>query len=216
MAVEFKLDNLGDGVESGDVLEIMVAVGDTIELDQGVIELETDKATVVVPSEVAGTITKICCAEGDTLKPGDVLMEVEASGAAAPAATPEPPAAAPVPEPTAAAAAPAPPAPAPTAPVAPAPVAPAPPAATVPAPAPAAPVKPVAPVVSTVPGGGQIAAGPAIRRFAREVGVDLGAVSGSGDNGRIVRDDVLRVVRDGSATQPASACLLYTSPSPRD
>ena len=186
MAVEFKLDNLGDGVESGDVLEIMVAVGDTIELDQGVIELETDKATVVVPSEVAGTITKICCAEGDTLKPGDVLMEVEASGAAAPAATPEPPAAAPVPEPTAAAAAPAPPAPAPTA-----PVAPAPPAATVPAPAPAAPVKPVAPVVSTVPGGGQIAAGPAIRRFAREVGVDLGAVSGSGDNGRIVRDDVL-------------------------
>ena len=122
MAVEFKLDNLGDGVESGDVLEIMVAVGDTIELDQGVIELETDKATVVVPSEVAGTITKICCAEGDTLKPGDVLMEVEASGAAAPAATPEPPAAAPVPEPTAAAAAPAPPAPAPTAPVAPAPV----------------------------------------------------------------------------------------------
>ena len=208
MAVEFKLDNLGDGVESGDVLEIMVAVGDTIELDQGVIELETDKATVVVPSEVAGTITKICCAEGDTLKPGDVLMEVEASGAAAPAATPEPPAAAPVPEPTAAAAAPAPPAPAPTA-----PVAPAPPAATVPAPAPAAPVKPVAPVVSTVPGGGQIAAGPAIRRFAREVGVDLGAVSGSGDNGRIVRDDVLRVVRDGSATQPASAGAASAIPA---
>ena len=208
MAVEFKLDNLGDGVESGDVLEIMVAVGDTIELDQGVIELETDKATVVVPSEVAGTITKICCAEGDTLKPGDVLMEVEASGAAAPAATPEPPAATPVPEPTAAAAAPAPPAPAPTA-----PVAPAPPAATVPAAAPAAPVKPVAPVVSTVPGGGQIAAGPAIRRFAREVGVDLGAVSGSGDNGRIVRDDVLRVVRDGSATQPASAGAASAIPA---
>ena len=85
MAVEFKLDNLGDGVESGDVLEIMVAVGDTIELEQGVIELETDKATVVVPSEFAGKITKICCEEGDTLKPGDVLMEIESSGGDAPA-----------------------------------------------------------------------------------------------------------------------------------
>ena len=90
MAVEFKLDNLGDGVESGDVLEIMVAVGDTIELDQGVIELETDKATVVVPSEFAGTVTKICCAEGDTVKPGDVLKEIESSGAAAPAPAPAP------------------------------------------------------------------------------------------------------------------------------
>ena len=198
MAVEFKLDNLGDDVESGDVLEIMVAVGDTIELEQGVIELETDKATMVVPSEFAGTVTKICCAEGDTLKPGDVLMEIESSGAAAPAPAPEPttPAAEPTPPPapTPVAAAPTPPAPAPVDPT------PAPVAAT---PAPAAPVKPVAPVVSTVPDGGQIAAGPAIRRFAREVGVDLGSVSGSGGNGRIVREDVLRVVREGSTARPA-------------
>ena len=196
MAVEFKLDNLGDDVESGDVLEIMVAVGDKIELEQGVIELETDKATMVVPSEFAGTVTKICCAEGDTLKPGDVLMEIEASGAAAAAPAAEPAAPAPEPTPPPVAAEPTPPAPAPVAP------APTPVAAT---PAPAAPVKPTAPVVSTVPDGGQIAAGPAIRRFAREVGVDLGAVSGSGDNGRIVRDDVLKVVREGSGARPASA-----------
>ncbi len=209
MAVEFKLDNLGDGVESGDVLEIMVAVGDTIELDQGVIELETDKATVVVPSEFAGTITKICCAEGDTLKPGDVLMEVETSGAAAPADAPEP--AAPAPEPTPPPAAPAPVAAEP-APPAPAPVAPA-PAPAAPAPVAAEPAKPVAPTVSTVPGGGQIAAGPAIRRFAREVGVDLGSVSGSGDNGRIVRDDVLRVVREGSAARPAGASTVPAIPA---
>ena len=196
MAVEFKLDNLGDGVESGDVLEILVAVGDTIELEQDVIELETDKATVMVPSEFAGTVTKICCAEGDTLKPGDVVMEVEASGAAPAAPAPAAPAAAPAP------AAPAPAAAAPTPPPAPAPVAPA-PAPVAAAPAPAAPVKPAAPVVSSVPDGGQVAAGPAIRRFAREVGVDLGAVSGSGANGRIVRDDVLKVVREGSAARPA-------------
>ncbi len=194
MAVEFKLDNLGDGVESGDVLEILVAVGDTIELEQDVIELETDKATVMVPSEFAGTVTKICCAEGDTLKPGDVVMEVEASGAAPAAPAPAAPAVAP--------AAPAPAAAAPTPPPAPAPVAPA-PAPVAAAPAPAAPVKPAAPVVSSVPDGGQVAAGPAIRRFAREVGVDLGAVSGSGANGRIVRDDVLKVVREGSAARPA-------------
>ena len=205
MAVEFKLDNLGDGVESGDVLEIMVAVGDTIELEQGVIELETDKATVVVPSEFAGKITKICCEEGDTLKPGDVLMEIESSGGDAPAkeeAEPkkeEPKAAEPAPEPEAEEAAPEPepakeeksePAPAATAPK--------------PAPAPSKPVKPKAPTVSKTPDGGQVAAGPAIRRFAREVGVDLSAVTGSGDNGRIVREDVLKVVRDGSA-RPSSA-----------
>ena len=202
MAVEFKLDNLGDGVESGDVLEIMVAVGDTIELDQGVIELETDKATVVVPSEFAGTVTKICCAEGDTVKPGDVLMEIESSGAAAPAPAPAPEPAAPAPEPTPPPAAPAPVAAEPT-PPAPAPVAPAPPAPVATAPVPAAPIKPAAPVVSTVPDGGQIPAGPMIRRLAREVGVDLGSVSGSGGNGRIVREDVLRVVREGSAGRPA-------------
>ena len=204
MAVEFKLDNLGDDVESGDVLEIMVAVGDTIELEQGVIELETDKATMVVPSEFAGTVTKICCAEGDTLKPGDVLMEIEASGAAAAAPAAEPAAPAPEPTPPPVAAEPTPPAPAPVAP------APTPVAAT---PAPAAPVKPTAPVVSTVPDGGQIAAGPAIRRFAREVGVDLGSVSGSGGNGRIVREDVLRVVREGSASRPAGVGAASAIPA---
>ena len=178
----------------------MVAVGDTIELDQGVIELETDKATVVVPSEFAGKITKISCAEGDTLKPGDVLMEIETSDAApeAPAPEPEPEATTePEPDPT--------PEPAQTAPApepAPTPAAPA-PAAKV-APAPAAPAKPTAPAVSKVPDGGQIAAGPAIRRFAREVGVDLSTVTGSGSNGRIVREDVLKVVREGSA-RPANA-----------
>ena len=201
MAVEFKLDNLGDGVESGDVLEIMVAVGDTVELEQGVIELETDKATVVVPSEFAGKVTKICCAEGDTLKPGDVLMEIESSGDAAPAkeeAEPkkeEPKAEEPAPESKPEPAAESKPGPAP------AKQAPAPRQAPVPAePVKAsAAVKPSAPAVSTVPNAGQVAAGPAIRRFAREVGVDLSSVTGSGDNGRIVREDVLKVVRDGSS-----------------
>ena len=124
-------------------------------------------------------------------------MEIESSGAAAPAPAPEPAAPASEPTPPPVAAEPTPPAPAPVAPVAPTP------APVVATPTPAAPVKPAAPVVSTVPDGGQIAAGPAIRRLAREVGVDLGSVPGSGDNGRIVRDDVLRVVREGSGARPA-------------
>ena len=136
-------------------------------------------------------------------------MEIESSGAAAPAPAPEPVAPAseptpPPPAPTPVAAAPTPPAPAPVDPT------PAPVAAT---PAPAAPVKPVAPVVSTVPDGGQIAAGPAIRRFAREVGVDLGSVSGSGGNGRIVREDVLRVVREGSTGRPAGVGAASAIPA---
>ena len=213
MAVEFKLDNLGDGVESGDVLEIMVAVGDTIELEQGVIELETDKATVVVPSEYAGKITKICCAEGDTIKPGDVLMEVETSGGDAPApkeeeSKPEPEAAAePAPEPE----------PTPEPAKAPAPAAKAPAAVPAePVKASATPVKPSAPAVSKVPGGGQVAAGPAIRRFAREVGVDLSTVTGSGDNGRIIRDDVLKVVREGSRSTGSGSAAAIPAGSETD
>ena len=184
MAVEFKLPGIGEGIESGDVLEVLVSVGDTIEKETEICELETDKATVFVPSNVAGTVKEIHFAAGDTVAVGAVLITVEAAAGAAPAPAPAAPAAAPAPAPT-----PAPPAPAAAAPVAPA----------TPPPTPA----PVAPVASgskaTVP------AGPAIRRFAREVGVDLTNVTGSGANGRIVREDVLRVVRDGSASVAGAA-----------
>lgn len=189
MTVEFKLPKLGEGVDSGDVLEVLVAVGDTVEVDQDIVELETDKATVNVPCDVAGTVTKINCAEGDTVAVGDVIIELDAvAGSSTPA----------VEEPVET------PAPAPVAPVAEQPAAPAKPAAPVQPAAPVEPVAsqpPVAPAVNTVAAGGEmIAAGPAIRRFAREVGVDLRNVQGSGEHGRIVRDDVLRVVREGGRT----------------
>lgn len=197
MATEVKLPELGDGIESGDVLEIFVAVGDTISAGQDIIEMETDKATVPVPSSVGGKITKISVNEGDTVPVGGVLIEVEAeAGAASPAPPPaEPAPAAPAPEPVT---------PEPAAPVAP-PAGQAPPAPAAPAPvtpAPAAPA-PAAPVSS----GTVIPAGPAIRRFAREVGVDLSTVPGSGDHGRITREDVLAVVRSGQRTAPATASL---------
>ncbi|MEM8666610.1 MAG: 2-oxo acid dehydrogenase subunit E2 [Planctomycetota bacterium] len=206
MATEVKLPELGDGIESGDVLEVFVSVGDEISEGQDIIEMETDKATVPVPSSVAGTVTKILVSEGDTVPIGGALLEVEAGsgGGAAPAAAEAAPA--PTPPPAPAPPAPAPPAPAPAAEVTP-PPAPE-PAAPPPAPAPTAPAPPPAPTpVAAAPASnpGVIAAGPAVRRFAREVGVDLSRVAGSGDGGRITREDVLAVVRSANQSVRASA-----------
>ncbi len=180
------------------MLEILVAVGDTIAIEQDVLELETDKATVFVPSDVAGVVTQINCATGDTLNVGQVVLTLESSAAEsdpAPAAAPAPaekPAPAPV-QPPAATQPPA----APVEPVAPvAPVAPVQPVAPVAA-------KPTAPAVSS--SSDSVAAGPAIRRFAREVGVDLNNVQGTGEHGRIVRDDVLKIVREGNRSGSSAA-----------
>ena len=67
---DFLLPQLGEGVESGDVLEILVAVGDTVTNGQDVMELETDKATIFVSSNVAGVVKSINCSEGDTISVG--------------------------------------------------------------------------------------------------------------------------------------------------
>jgi pyruvate dehydrogenase E2 component (dihydrolipoamide acetyltransferase) len=215
MATEVKLPDLGDGIESGDVMEIFVSVGDVISAGQDIIEMETDKASVPVPSSVAGKVTKINVAEGETVPIGGVLLEVEAeAGSEAPAepapqATPEPAAQAePEPEPPQAAPEPAaqtpPPAPAPAAPTPP----PAPAAATPPS-QPAAQTPAPAPTSSTA----VIPAGPAIRRFAREVGVDLTSVAGTGDGGRITREDILAVVRSASQSRAAASSQTAAKPA---
>ena len=85
---EFKLPNLGDGVAAGDVLRVMVKVGDMLAVDQSVLELETDKATLEVPSSVAGRVAELKVKPGDKVKPGQVVLLLDAVGAAtAPAAT---------------------------------------------------------------------------------------------------------------------------------
>ncbi len=209
MPTEIKLPSLGEGIESGDVLEILVKVGDVIKKDQSIVEMETDKATVSVPSPLAGKILSIAIKEGQTVTIGMVLASIEAVGAAAPAPSPAPaqvtpPApAAPVPQ-VATPVAVTPVTPAvpvtPTAPVAP----PAPLKPAAPIMVPPAPVAPVAIASPTPADAGTpfsddvIPAGPAIRRFAREVGIDLVSVAGTGDGGRITRDDVLAVVRHAS------------------
>lgn len=213
MPIDITLPKLGDGIESGDVLEVFVKEGETIAADQPIVELETDKATVPVPSTHAGKVVKIHVKPGQTVPIGAPLISLEAAaGAAAPAKpAPAPPKAeAPKPAPAPKAEAPK---PAASKSETPKPVTPSKPA---PAPKPAAAEHVNAALdaaeaalqgadAASDNGGGIIAAGPAIRRFAREVGVDLARVSGSGPGGRIIREDVLEVVRraNRSAQEPA-------------
>jgi pyruvate dehydrogenase E2 component (dihydrolipoamide acetyltransferase) len=186
MATEFKLPDLGENIASGDVVTVLVAEGDVVKPGQALLEVETDKAVIEVPCPPGGRIAKVLVKKGDTVKVGQPLVMLEAAGAAAPAAK------APAPATAAKPAA----APAPASAAAPPRAAVAATTATEPAPArvaPAAEVMPVAPV--PVAAGAVEPAGPAVRRLARELGVDLARVRGSGPAGRIVRDDVITAVR---------------------
>lgn len=209
MAIEIKVPALGEGVNSGDVLEVFVKVGDTINANDNVVELETDKATVTIPATVGGKVLEVLVKSGATVNVGQALIKVEAAtGSGAPAAAPAAPAPAAAPTPP----------PAPPATAVQATAAPASKLAPVATPAPAhEPVQPVA-ATAVVDSGdlAVVAAGPAIRRFAREVGVDLRMVKGSGAAGRILREDILEVVRSGSAklqTTPGAASSAAPSVS---
>lgn len=228
MSIEIKVPDLGDGVDSGDILEILVREGETIRKDQGIVELETDKATVEVPSTHAGRVVKILIEVGQSVAVGAPLIAVEASEASESksAAPPKaPPAAAEKKAEKPAAEKPKP-APAKAEPK---------PAAVQPPQQPKPPKQDEAdddqeddaapqgasqsPAAADQPSGealGQIAAGPAIRRFAREVGVDLRRVKATGPGGRITREDVLESVRQASqqaATTTAPAATGPGSPS---
>ena len=196
---DFIIPNLGDGVAQGDVLKVLVKVGDTLAVDQSVLELETDKATIEVPSDVAGKVTAINVKAGDKVKPGQAVLTLEGSNGSSGSKGEAPKEAAAKPEPAPAEApkqdAPEAAAPAPDARDAQdAPGAPARPKASVTniaagrpqpaAPQPSAP-PPVAPShVTAAP------AAPSVRRLAREIGVDVSQVPGTGPGGRITQDDV--------------------------
>ncbi|MGC3967053.1 MAG: 2-oxo acid dehydrogenase subunit E2 [Pirellulales bacterium] len=196
MAIDFKLPNLGENIDSGDVVNVLVKEGDTISANTALIEVETGKATVEIPCPHAGKITKLFAAAGKTLKVGETIATIEGSAAGAPAAAK--PAAAPKAE--------APKAEAPKAPAAKPAEAPKPaqaPEAAAPAkaPEPAKPAAPPAPAVAESEDSGESAApaGPATRRLARELGVDLRRVTGTGPGGRITRDDIVSAVRRAPA-----------------
>ena len=187
---EFKLPDLGEGITEADVLKVYVSPGDTVAIDQSIVEIETEKATLDVPSGVAGTVSAVLVRAGQTIPVGTPLIEV---GAVAPAAGAPAPAVPPAEEAAATSAVPVAP-PAPAQPPAPAPVAEAP----VPPTAPAAPAQAAATAEGVVP------ASPSVRKLAREVGVDIGSVTGTGPDARITDGDVKRAARERVVT-PAIA-----------
>lgn len=223
MAVDFKLPNLGEGVESGEVLSLLVKEGDTIAKDQNVVELETDKATVEVPCPHAGKVTQIHVKEGDNVPIGGLLISLEAGDVAEKPEPAKPAPAKPAPKPERSSDAPAEPEPSPARHAEPPRPAPSPSRRAAPSrsePRPASPVAAAAAPSHAPPkaapaqsdqdaadsGDGLVPpAGPAIRRFARELGVDLQRVRGSGPNGRILREDVVHAVRQANVGHVVTA-----------
>jgi pyruvate dehydrogenase E2 component (dihydrolipoamide acetyltransferase) len=225
MAVEIKLPELGENILKGDVVRVLVSIGDVIKKDQALVELETDKATIEVPSTSAGKVTAVRVKAGDKVKIGQLLVVLdEAAGASAPA--PKTSAAAPAAEKAAPQ-----------------------PAAVAPAVASAARVPEeqatkvvdimsarATPKTEPAPGAGPartaaaalrsdasvagvsselavpVPAAPSVRRFARELGVDISSVPGSGAAGRINQDDVQRFVKARMTTGagPAAATPAAT------
>ncbi len=208
MPLEFRLPKLAEGDATGSVAKVLVEVGDQVQIDQSVLEVETDKAVVEVPSTVAGQVEKIHVAPGQDVTEGTLVLTLAQRGQA-PAAEAPPPAQ-PTPEPPAEQAA------KPKAPPALA-AAPAPAAQPPAAPEASAPDSSVQavepPAQAPVPGatGLPVPAAPSVRRFARELGVDLRQVSGSGPAGRISVADVKAFVRAG-LRRPATAALASSLP----
>ncbi|MFI1694736.1 2-oxoglutarate dehydrogenase, E2 component, dihydrolipoamide succinyltransferase [Streptomyces bobili] len=199
------LPALGESVTEGTVTRWLKSVGDSVEADEPLLEVSTDKVDTEIPAPTSGVLLEITVGEDETAEVGAKLAVIGAPGAA-PAAAPAPAAPAPAAAPTPAPAAPAAPAPAPTpAPTpAPAPVAAAPaPAAPAPAPAPVTPAAP-APVAAQATDEGAYVT-PLVRKLAAENGVDLGSVKGTGVGGRIRKQDVIAAAEAAKAAAAAPA-----------
>ncbi|HWM21006.1 MAG TPA: dihydrolipoamide acetyltransferase family protein [Ilumatobacteraceae bacterium] len=224
------LPQLGETVTEGTITQWFKQVGDAVAADEPLFEVSTDKVDTEVPSPIAGVVTEIRVAEGETVDVGTVIAVIGDQGAAPDGAAPAAPAPEAAPAPAAEAApakdaeaAPAE-APAPAAEAAPAPApapaaeaAPAPPPEAAPAPAPAPPAEqqltepppaPAADAAQPAPADGRLLS-PVVRRLVNEHGIDPGAITGTGPGGRITREDVLDYIdANGSraaAPEPAAA-----------
>jgi pyruvate dehydrogenase E2 component (dihydrolipoamide acetyltransferase) len=175
-AVDVTLPELGESVTEGTVTAWLVEVGDTVEADQPLFELSSDKIDTEVPSPAAGTVTEILVGVDETVEVGTVVARI--GGSAAPASAPAPES----------------PAPESPAPESPAPESPAPESA-----APAA--------------GSDALASPLVRSLAREHGIDLGTVSGTGQGGRITREDIEAAIGTAPAAPTPSAATPSASPA---
>ena len=173
--VEVKVPDIGDFSEVP-VIEVFVKPGDVVKVDDALVTLESDKATMDVPSSAAGIVKEVLVKLGDKVGEGSVIVRLESSVATA-STSPATPAAAPVP----------------------------PPPASAPAPAAASPVAAAATGVAVanlpnIPLGSTVHASPTIRAYARELGVDLTQVKPTGPKNRILRDDIVAFVKGAMTT----------------
>ena len=178
------------GVDEAEVVEIAIKVGDSIEVDQEILTLETDKASMEVPANVAGVVGEINLSVGQMVNSGMLVGSVQIAAASGAAGSPVQTEAAKPAEPTAAAVAIAPESPAPS----------------------SAASKSVQPAPEST--SGNIYAGPAVRKLAREFGVDLALLSGSGNRGRIVKQDVQDYVKNSLQQGPGTVASGRAAAAP--
>lgn len=204
MAQEFKLPELGENIDSIQVVQVMVSEGGTVEEDQPVLELETDKATIEVPSTVAGTVAAVHVNPGDAIETGQLIFSLAESGGGASKedadedkaeaaeekksetkqesesekqTEDEPSKKEPIAEKES--------------------------SDSVPESAPTKEEKTAAVEAPATASGKKVPAAPAVRRFAREIGVDLSQVTGTGPHGRVSKDDVKAYSRKLNAERTA-------------
>ncbi|HYA64612.1 MAG TPA: dihydrolipoamide acetyltransferase family protein [Candidatus Sulfotelmatobacter sp.] len=187
MAVDVVMPQMGESIFEGTITKWLKKPGDKVERDEPLFEISTDKVDAEIPSPSAGVLKEIKIAEGQTVPIQTVVAVIDGAGSAAAAPAPSPAAAAPAP------------AKAPAAPSVPAPAA-ARPAATTPAPA-AAQAAAAAPAT----GAERIHSSPLVRRLAKEHGIDLASLEGTGAGGRITKDDIEAAIAAHTGAAPAAA-----------
>jgi len=195
MAVDIVMPQMGESIFEGTITKWLKKPGDKVERDEPLFEISTDKVDAEIPSPSAGVLKEIKVGEGQTVPIQTIVGVIDAAGSAAAAPAPAK-AAAPAPGPAKAPAA-----------AAPAPAAPRPAA-----PAPAVPVAAAAPPASSGSTGERIHSSPLVRRMAKEHGIDLSAVEGTGAGGRISKQDIEAVIAGGGA--PAAAAPVSSAQAP--
>ena len=220
MATTIKMPQLGESVTEGTIERWLVKEGDKVEQYDPLFEVVTDKVNAEVPAEVAGVVTKILVPDGETVKVGTPLVEIDVGdgngtqpagvSAAAPAeaSAEAAPAEAAAPEATSAE-----PAPAEGAPAAQAEAAAPEPAPPSPEPATPAATSEAAPPGAAAPTDGSTRMTPAVRRLVREHGIDVSQLAGSGAAGRVTRDDVLAFIERGGTSPTAAGAQADSQPA---
>ena len=194
MAVDIVMPQMGESIFEGTITKWLKKPGDKVERDEPLFEISTDKVDAEIPSPSAGVLKEIKVGEGQTVPIQTIVGVIDAAGSAA-AAPAKPAAAAPAPAKAPVAAAPAPPAPRPTAPA--------------PAPAPMASTP-----ASSGSTGERIHSSPLVRRMAKEHGIDLTTVEGTGAGGRISKQDIEALIAAAGGAPAAAPPAAYSAPTP--